>query len=133
MGFFSGLGRVITGIGQISWAILEAACYAVALVVYGLFTLAEHGLNWAKKQYQKFGSRFKKQITIDPPISEKLKAFLEGQPTQNGGTLHLSSSVKNADTVTAIAQDENNNVLAFEFVETKGGCDVHGIVEQEID
>lgn len=133
MGFFSGLGQVISGIGQISWSILEAACYAVAFVVYGLFTLAEHGLNWAKKQYQKFGSRFKKQKTIDPKISAKLKDFLDGQPTEKGEALHLSGSVKYVDTVTEIAQDENNNVLAFEFVETKGGCDVHGIVEQEID
>lgn len=133
MGFFNGLGQVISGIGQIAWSILEAACFAVALVVYGLFKLAEHGLNWAKKQYKKFGSRFKKQTTIDENISQRLKEFLDGQPKTNGGTLHLSSSVKNADTITEIAQDGNGNVLAFEFVETKGGSDIHGIVEQDVD
>lgn len=133
MGFFNGLGQVITGIGQIAWSILEAACFAVAFVVYGLFKLAEHGLNWAKKQYQKFGSRFKKQTTIDENISQRLKEFLDGQPKTNGGTLHLSSSVKNADTITGIAQDGNGNVLAFEFVETKGGSDIRGIVEQDVD
>lgn len=133
MGFFSGLGQVISGIGQIAWSILEAACLAVALVVYGFFKLAEHGLNWAKKQYKKFGDKFKKQKTIDPKISQKLKEFLDGQPTEKGETLHFSSSVKDADTVTEIAQDENDNVLAFDFIETKGGCDVHGIVEQDID
>ena len=105
----------------------------MALVVYGLFTLAEHGLSWAKKQYKKFRGKFKKQTTIDPNISQKLKDFLDGQPTEKGETLHLSSSVKYADTVTEIAQDENGNVLAFDFIETKGGCDVHGIVEQDID
>lgn len=133
MGFFNGLGQIISGIGQISWSILEAACFAVAFVVYGLFKLAEHGLNWAKKQYQKFGSRFKKQTTIDENISQRLKEFLDGQPKTNGGTLHLSSSVKKADTITEIAQDGNGNVLAFEFVETKGGSDIRGIVEQDVD
>lgn len=133
MGFFNGLGQVICGIGQIAWSILEAACFAVAFVVYGIFKLAEHGLNWAKKQYRNFGGRFKKQITIDEGISKRLKDFLEGQPKTNGGTLHLSGSVKDADTITEVAQDGNGNVLAFEFIETKGGSDIHGIVEQDVD
>lgn len=131
--FFNGLGQVICGLGQIAWSILETACAAVAFVVWGIFTLAEEGLNWAKKKYQQLGSKFKKQKTIDEKISQKLKEFLDGQPTTNGGKLHLSPSVKNANTVTLIAQDANDTVHAFEFVETKGGSDIHGIVEQEVD
>lgn len=131
--FFSGLGQVILGLGQIAWSILETACAAVAFVVWGVFTLAENGLNWAKKKFQQLGSKFKKQKTIDENISQKLKEFLDGQPKTNGGKLHLSSSVKNANTITLVAQDEKDNVHAFEFVETKGGSDIHGIVEQEVD
>lgn len=131
--FFSGLGQVVVGLGQIAWSILEAACAAVAFVVWGFFTLAEDGLNWAKKKYRQLGSKFKKQKTIDPEISKKLKEFLDGQPMTNGAKLHLSSSVKNANTLTMVAQDEKNNVQAFEFVEIKGGSDIHGIIEQDVD
>lgn len=132
--FFQGLGQVIKGLGQIAWSLLETACAAVAFVVWGLFTLAKDGLNWAKKKFQQLGSKFKKQTTIDESISQKLKEFLDGQPINKiEEKLHLSSSVKDANTITLIAQDEKDTVHAFEFVETKGGSDIPGIVEQEID
>ena len=132
-GFFQGLGQVISGIGQIAWSILEAACLVVALVVYGVYSLAKEGWDWASKQFKKFGSKFKKQKTIDPTISQKLKEFLEGQEVTKGKKLKLSSDVKNSDTITRIAQDENDNALAFEFVKVNGGCDFKGIVEQEVE
>ena len=50
-----------------------------------------------------------------------------------GKKLKLSSDVKDSDTITRIAQDENDNALAFEFVKVKGGCDFKGIVEQEVE
>ncbi|WP_075318638.1 hypothetical protein [Bacteroides togonis] len=132
-GFFQGLGQVITGLGQIAWSILKTACLAVALIVYGVYSLAKEGLSWASKQYQKFGSKFKKQKTIDPTISRKLKEFLDGQPITVGEKLKLSSDVKNSNTITRIAQDENGDALAFEFVKVNGGCDFTGIVEQEVE
>ena len=132
-GFFHGLGQVITGLGQIAWSILETACLAVALVFYGIYSLAKEGWDWASEQFKKFGSKFKKQKTIDPIISQKLKEFIDGQPITYGKKLRLSSDVKDSKTITRIAQDENGDALAFEFVKVNGGCDFTGIVEQEVE
>lgn len=131
--FFQGLGQVITGLGQIAWSILKTACLAVALVVYGIYSLAKEGYNWAAQQFKKFGSRFKKQTTIDPEISKRLKEFLDNQTITKGEKLKFSSDVKNSDTITRIAQDEKGDALAFEFVKVNGGCDFTGIVEQEVE
>ena len=63
----------------------------------------------------------------------ELKEFIDGQPITYGKKLRLSSDVKDSKTITRIAQDENGDALAFEFVKVNGGCDFTGIVEQEVE
>ena len=115
-----------------SRTIIKTACLEVTSVVHGEYSLSKEGVDWARKQFKKFGSQFKKQITIDPLISQKLKEFLDGQNIY-GVTLQLSVDVMNSITITRIAKDENDNTLAFEFVKVNGGCDFKGIVEQEVE
>ncbi|WP_075318634.1 hypothetical protein [Bacteroides togonis] len=107
-----------------------------------MYILEQDGAIWAKKQISSSG-RVKSIVHIDTLITSKLKAFLNGQTCSesildeefcivlNGKSL-IKDDVVNSDTITRIAQDENGDVLAFEFVKANEGCDFTGIVEQDI-
>lgn len=97
------------------------------------YNLYEHGVTWARTQYFRFGKSFKKMTSIDCEITQRLKAFVNGQPKSDGTFLILSDNLINSNTVCLIAQDDEGQILSFDFVKANKGCDFKGIVEQEID
>ncbi len=114
-----GIGNIFLGLGEIAWGIIKAAVVAVAFVVYGVYSIVRDVTRYVKGIYHKFKGRGGTVTTLGPKQTQQLKNFLDGLDTEDGGTIDLSSEVRNDANITHIAQDSDGNVVDLAFVEAQ--------------